>query len=448
MLQVFRERTPSLLILLSLVLLATAGCLRSRAEEEVAAALPLDNSLPESWRPIRPVQEINLDGDVAPEYLLFFTYEGANGPIGAIIYDNRVGDTIQLDGEESSRPSASLMPYPILPSYRSDGGLGFIAQSEQQGDIGVYPLNFRTAAGGETTPNEADEGEADEGATDEGATEGTQQTDLLAILGGTTYITFVWWQPEQESYGIKQLHTPSHFETEKFQPFPWESWRETPQPIEEIISVYPVHDRNLLCYRRRHTLTAPAPEALNGRQPIRTVEYRTTNMGLDFCSGTPAAPFYPEGVVLAYLSNGATALLDPNLDDAARQEIQATAVPESVVYVNDLASYKTVSNGAAENNGVQVCVEILRPGTFYRSQEMTVAATEQGNAVSAESTEPDSAPAYALQWLLFTLRHEPFQLDPPPPQPDRLFITKVSVLPVATRNIPLECRVQLGDQSR
>lgn len=412
------------------MLLFTGGCLRAQTEEAVVVALPLNNSLPQAWEPLGPVQEINLDGDEAPEYLLFFTYDGPTGPVGAVIYDNRLGSGDGVAADESNRPSASLMPYPILPNYRADGGQGFIAEPAQKESIALYPLALRPP----TTP---------EITTDETAVAPTPQADLLTILGGTNYITFVWWQPTQDSYGITQLYAPSHFETEEFQPFPWETWRATPTSIEQIVSVHPVRDRNLLCYRRLHTLTAPNLETLAADQPIGTIRYEETNLGLSFCSGTPSIPFYPEGVVLAYLLDN-PALLDANLDEGVRQEIQAVVMPEEIVYVNDLAGYKTIRNISPEGTTTQVCAEVLRPGAFYLTHEMTVAANQQGDPIPFAQTDANVAPPYALQWLLFELRYEPFHLDPPPPQPDRLFITKVTVLPVPTRNIPLECRVQLG----
>ncbi len=420
-------RTRSAILLGSVLLLSFAACRRPQTDD-AAAALPLDYSLPATWKTVGAVQQINIDGDPIPEYLLFFTYDNTadgSGPVGAVIYDNLPGDALGPEVDESQRPSASLMPFPVLPSYRTDGGQGFIAEPGQQSTLAIYPLRFGASAPVAET------------------NEPVPPADALAILGGTTYLTLVWWQAASERYGIAQLHAPSHFEAAPFQPFNWESWRASPEPIRSIISVHPVHDRNLLCYRRRHTLVEPTTDSGASGQGVANILYHEQDLGLDFCRERPASPFYPEGVVLAYLLGNEGLLEQELIDDAARATIQSTAAPADVVYVKDLASYKTIRNLANPNNEIQVCAEVLRPGDYYSTTSNTVAADEQGRAFSFEPTAARPDPPHVLHWLLFTLQHKPFQLEPLP-LPDRLTVKNVRELPVPTRHIPLECKVQLS----
>lgn len=424
------------MVMLFVVGLLLVGCVRPNATT-VEATLPLENSLPASWLPLDNVTRINLDQDPIPEYLLFFTYDGANGPVGAVIYDNRRGGTIgETDGErvdQSNRPTASLMPYPLLPSYRTYAGEGFLAEPTQKDNLSVHAIRFRA------DPEETESTEVLDG-------------DALTILADTrnvTYITFVWWKPTASSpdvdgvYGIQQIYAPDHFESAPFQRFDWEAWRANPQPIEEIISVHPVHDRNLLCYRRKHVLVSPTPEQIAGSGPIGELHYQEINLGLDFCNGRPAAPFYPEGVVLAYLLGNDTLLAD-DLDAETAQRFATVAQPSTVVYPTNLASYKAVINLADREQTIQVCAEVLRPGREYAERLQTVSADAQGNARPLR--EGELTPPYTLQWLLFTLKHKPFDLGPPP-LPDRLTLVDVRELPVAARHIPLDCKVQLETYS-
>src|SRR5690606_3517473 len=90
--------------LIVLCLCLVTAC-RSAGSETDAVALPLAESLPVSWAALRDVEEVNIDGDDATEYLLLFTYDASGiattrdffssssqavGPVGAIIYDAQV----------------------------------------------------------------------------------------------------------------------------------------------------------------------------------------------------------------------------------------------------------------------------------------------------------------------------------------------------------------------
>lgn len=396
-------------------------------QRRATAALPLTEVLPAAWSPLRDVEEVNIDGDAAPEYLLFFTYDTTSaaapqrtlfslggttptGPIGAVIYDGQVvtgtTPTVQVSPD---RPTTAFVPYALLPSYRAGAGLGYVAEPTQSEAIDAYTVSYRTAGQ---------------------ATGAAAAPDTVILLGGTTYLTFAWWQNRAAGYGVTQLYGPGGFEEALYQKFDWADWQRTPQPIRDIIAVHPLHDRNLICRRFRYVLDEAA---LSGGRPGAGAPllFQKSDLGLHFCAGTPVHPFYPEGVVLAYLLEGSTALLDTT---ALTQTltIQPNQLPwlaeliqnEGILRIDDLASYSTLNANRAQQSAaaldtIKVCAVLtLQPATNASS----VGALQQG--------------------LLFTLRHEPAGFQPP--TPDQLFIQTVEMIAAPAGSGVVDCEQQLG----
>ncbi len=425
-----RGRGLVLLCLAGIALLMSA-CLRT-ADEPVTAALPLNENLPTSWTPLGDVQGINIDGDAPTEYLLFFTYDSNNGPVGAVIYNTETADSSTDSENASSRLSTSFIPYSILPSYRPGTGQGFIAEPGQRNAIGVYPVTFQRA--GATNPAE----------------QASLPADALAILGGNNYLTWVWWQAQQDSYGVTQLYSAGNFEAALFQPFDWETWQAAPTPIRDIIAVYPLHDRSLLCRRQRHLLVAPTEAALAAGTSFDRIEYRAVDLGLNFCNGAPATPFYPEAVVLTYLLNGAATLWDQQaLDATTIARFETLVARTAILRIDDLASYKTIpGTGTTAGGGAlvtaahtTVCAQLLLPAEFADANTPKVALSDvMADATSSGAPPTDEAgqPLYSRRWLLFTLRHE--QPHREPATPDQLYLTNVEVLPVPETGVAVDCR--------
>ncbi|MEZ4614453.1 MAG: hypothetical protein R2867_02910 [Caldilineaceae bacterium] len=490
--QVRLQRPYQLSMLLSIVVLCS-GCLPAD-EATVTAALPLDDVLPATWTPLGDVQPVNIDGDSASEYLLFFTYDSNGGPVGAVIYnpenDGRFSQPIpeqpaseqptpqqtaegeSIDGVPNgspvnrdtlgandtpvasiNRPASSLVPYPILPSYRPGAGQGFIAESAQAGVISVYPLTLGPTTA--TTPNEPT----------------PRQADALAILGGANYLTLVWWQRPQHEYGVTQLYAPAYFEAALFTPFDWESWRASPQFINEIIAVHPLHDRSLLCRRKRYTLVSPVATSgidinalvAGSTAVVENILYHEMDMGLNFCNGAPVTPFYPEAVTLAYLTTGSASLLDAQLPADAVNAIEQRVARSAIVRINDLASYQTISyapsspfpantanTSATNSRGVinndsytTACAEVLLPGHYVGLDAQAVYAPDVIVADAADTPKDSTGrTVFAKRWLLFTLHHVPPQLEPP--SADQLYITNVEAIPVPNDQIAVNCKEWLS----
>jgi len=414
-----------------LLLLLTSGCLRQRATATVVPSLPLANSLPAAWTPLRDVQAVNIDGDALTEYLLFFTYNNTStpGPVGAVIYDSQADYTPNLAGERRDQPSSALIPYALLPSYRPGAGQGFVAEPSQREAVAFYPINFRMRAATPTATPTADSTVA-----------AVTQADALIIRGGNTYLTFVWWQNPEVGYGITQLYAAGGFEQAPQQPFNWAEWQDAPQPIAQIIAVQPLHDRNLLCRRIRHRLVAPnTAELPPPGTPIGSLIYQAEDLGLQFCNGVPAAPFYPEGVVLAYLLTGREDLRDLALPNAQTPErFDQLLQRDLLVRVEDLAAYKALAADRMLGDQARtttVCAELT-------VQVPTAVAVSRETTTTTLPVIDGAPPLVERRWLLFTLRHQPPTLNPP--TPDQMVIVNVNALAAPAPGVVLDCHQQLG----
>ncbi len=413
-----------MLFCLPLFVLSCATLQRSET-----AALPLTEVLPAAWSPLRDVEEVNIDGDAAPEYLLLFTYDttaaaaaprrtlfsmGSStpaGPIGAVIYDGQVvtgtTPTVQVSPD---RPTTAFVPYAILPSYRAGAGMGYVAEPTQSETINAYAVSYRTAG--------------------QSATAAAAAADTVILLGGTTYLTFAWWQNRATGYGVTQLYGPGGFEQTLYRKFDWATWQRDPAPIRDIIAVHPLHDRNLICRRFRYVLDEAA---LGSGRPGAGAPllFQKGDLGLHFCANTPGHPFYPEGVVLAYLLEGSEALLDTDAltRTVTIQPNQLSWLSEliqnkSILRVDNLASYTTLTANRAQQpaaplDTIKVCA-----------------------VLTIQPTAGASSAAALRQGLLFTLRHEPAGFQPP--TPDQLFIQTVEMLAAPVGAGVVKCEEQLG----
>ena len=417
-----------LFLMTTLMTTLMTSCTLSRQVDE--AALPLTDALPASWTALRDVQEVNIDGDGAAEYLLLFTYDAIGvsapssffarasvpvGPIGAVIYDAQVVTaTATTEQVSPNRPTNAMVPYAILPSYRRNAGQGFIADADQREAVQAYPVSYRSLSQiGSTTP------------------------DTLIFLGGETYLTLAWWQNRTEGYGVTQIYAPGGFETALYNAFDWTQWQRNPQPIQEIIAVHPLHDRNVLCRRFRYTL-ADAQNTESRPSRTGTIHFQKSDLGLHFCGGTPDHPFYPEGVVLAYLLEGNDNLLDSRVMSSTVTSaenniawLQQLVASGKIMRIDDLASYATLT-ADAPSSGVATQVPTL-PDTIGVCAVIELGSQENAAQNGATNTQ---------QGLYFILRHEPAQIQPP--TPDRLFIATVKTIAAPIVGSVINCQEQLG----
>jgi hypothetical protein len=384
--------------------LATAlllgGCLPlwSRPAE---LTVDLTDFLPPDWQPVGPLQPINIDDDEAVEYLMLYTYDHSNGagPVGAIILDPQSEVVVTDDNERLAiRPSSFLNPYPILPNYWTGSGQGFIAAPEQRDAVVVTQLAY-AGAGFDVT---------------------AAKPDLLILRGGDTYLTFVWWKGVDDGYGVEQLYAPGGFVD-----VDWTAWQRAPTPLHSIVSSRPLNDRNLFCRQIRYDLAET--ESIDPTVIRQATRYTETDLGLHFCYGPPAHPFYPEGVVLAYLLHPGhrLPLSTPALrEDPARQAAIGQLIGLDILdRVEEVRSYATVPTRRVEGSAptperiMPVCAHIV------------------------VKPEGEDGPRQA-RWLLFELDHQPPLAEPSTPH--RLFVRNVLSIPASPELVGLSCQQILG----
>ncbi|RIK44525.1 MAG: hypothetical protein DCC55_02345 [Chloroflexi bacterium] len=387
----------SILLLAALLL---GGCLPF-VNRQATLTLDLTDFLPPDWQPVGQLQTINIDDDDASEYLLLYTYDhsGGVGPVGALILDPQSEAVVTDENERLAiRPSSFLNPYPILPNYWTGSGQGFIAAPDQRDAVVVTQVAY-TGAGFDATP---------------------ARPDLLILRGGDTYLTFVWWRSVNEGYGVAQLYAPGGFEG-----VDWAAWQRAPAPILSIVSTVPLHDRNLFCRKVRHDLVEA--ETFDPAAYQQAIRFTETDLGLHFCHGPPAHPFYPEGVVLAYLlhPDHRLALSTPALrEDSARQASISQLIGFDILdRVEEILGYPTVAVRELEN--ASPSLERIMP---VCAQVVVRPEGEQGPAEQ--------------RWLLFELDHQPPLAEPATPH--RLFVRNVLSIPASPGVVGLSCRQILG----
>ncbi|CAN5800231.1 hypothetical protein BH10CHL1_BH10CHL1_36720 [soil metagenome] len=395
--------SPCLFGFMLICTLFLAGCFRRSNVPNMS--FDLNELLPAGWTAVGAVREIDIDDDPTLERLVFFSYDKSPqtnaGPIGALIYDlhEDKGIVTNQGAAVANQSSSSLVRYQILPSYWQGAGQGFIAEPSQAANILVYPVTYAAidSQGAAMTRKE------------------------LVVRGGATYLTFIWWKGTVEGYGVAQLYAPGGF-----QGIDWTEWEREPKPINQITGLYPLHDRNSLCRKVTYDRNDVAPtmltpligETIAYRQEIY---YKASNRGLDFCDGAPTHPFYPEGVVLAYLldAKNRTDLLDPSLQSSIEiTRVQSVVDPGRLILVDDLHGQQDIpiTNPTVVAPGVTI-------------QTRVCAKVMAWTDATATTFEP--------RWLLFTLQHQ--SSTPDASAVDQLAIVNVNQVAASTEGGLLDC---------
>ena len=360
-------RSIALCVLIALSLVGCSGGGGSGGGEASIASIPsinLSELLPEEWK-FTEYHEINIDENPQwVERLILFRYSQPTGsisvsPIGATIYDSQYDGRLQTGEDElmPNQPSGILVPYRLLPSYWPGTGQGFIAQSNEAVTLDlVNRLNiseFARAVKRLTPTPEPIFAESEIVPTSTPAPR-IPPADELIIWGGnnlvTTRMTVVWWKSIYDGYGFTQVYAPGglydiHWETDGIA---------GNNPVRWLRGSWPRNERSMLCYDTRYTRTLSPVNDDDHWQ--RSIQYVATSLGLVFCHGTPAHPFYPEGVVLAYL-------LDPEnsvhlLGDGQGAQYQKTLGARNTYYVDNILAYPIVDT--QEPIETAVCVELMK----------------------------------------------------------------------------------------
>lgn len=384
------------------VMLIGAGFLGACArEEKTPLNIDLSEILPREWTPEGIWQPINIDADMEQEYLLFYHYDASTnadgasfaGPMGAVIYDPQTpASAPDATSDGASPPAPWLQPYALLPSYWRGAGYGFVAPPTQQGTPAFQAVK-------RVRPEEVENRYFEALAVQRQATQGDvtvedvmpdqlPATDELIVFGGSspiggyTHISLFWWSNAREGYGSTQISAPGGLTVmERDDP-------ENPSPIRKIRARYPQNDRSVLCKESFFTrFLDPDFTSPDAYRPA--VYYVEGPRSLIFCYGIPDTPFYPEGVVLAYLldKTGHAHLVEP----AQRERI--AGILRNGYRVDGLQAFATVDYFASS--------------AAARSTEKPILTKVWANLVY-QSTDPETGEEREERPLFqFTLRHVP-----------------------------------------
>ena len=427
---------PFAALLLAVLLLA--GCRNS--QQTTSDGPQVLSTLPQGWTPIvlgtsglfnRNTSywaPINIDNDLATEYLLYFTYD--NGQVGAIIYDQQTGSTGVVNATPvpaPNQPTGVYIPYQVEPSYwrRTDAPdkVGFIAppntgaQSLKLVQVQRYPAGEPGMAG---TAN-----------PDPGSN--VPATNEAIIYGGNTVITVLWWRNAFNGYGITQMEAHGGLTPEP-QPA-----GEVQRPLQTVDGLTPLTDllaRSVMC-RKTHYTRVDATNPPDVIEPVyqSPVRYAESEGGIVFCLSVPAYPYYPEGVVLAYLNppppgepvSGQQPIdlsqqyLWSDLNDAQRSAINTT------VTVNGTGTSTGSSDGPMVVRELRAPASVALPPDVRTPNGPPITTSVCAEIVSEDGTQ--------LKRLLFSLLYEPVQENGTTVVPERFAITAVTDI----TNVVLNC---------
>lgn len=374
-------------MLFALVVVAAmlvSGCGVLRPDEPLN--VDLRAAIPSYWRPIDNLREVNIDGDADVEYILFYHYDDGsardsgnrvNGPVGAVIFDLQIdsGNVLGPEPKElvpiPNQPSAFYVPHRILPNYWPATGNRFYAVP----GASFFPVGYYIAEPEDAANIRIEEVQRAEPIPDE---EGEDVVaEEMIIYGGATHITIAWWENSFDSYGVAHLHAPGGFRDFK----PPEAVRTS--PIESVQGAFPLHDRSRLCRNFLYTRDKDDENVVKAPNTTKTaVRYVVSELGLDFCDNTPDHPFYPEGVVLAYLLDsdrrGDWILPKDNDDTIAKararidRAINFGKIASDTERVQNLRTASIISYPPRAEGGVEynlettVCVELVSADNVRR----------------------------------------------------------------------------------
>jgi hypothetical protein len=427
----------------TILLLATTGCGIFQSSSGAPLELNYAGTLPASWNPLGTWHPVNVDDDDDVEYLLLFTYD--QGQVGGAIYDSQISPdllgVVDIPATPVPSPTITLVPVPLQPlayyrpyrlmpsswsySYGGNVGHGFLAAPGDSGNVQILapprPDGNATATAeiSESTVAQSDENETEAG--QENAESSSQQNEQsmpnpeleMMILGGDTHLTFVWWRDQLRGYGVTQLTAQAGFSDEN-----WQDWPSNPIPIQEIDGLDPLTDyraRSQLCritHYTRDKLSLPPDPSMAG---LPSISFSEENQGLTFCNDVPAYPFYPEGVVMAYLTLADGAATDAELQTAAghllTEGVDADTIQRDTSQillqdemVDDIAAYETVPAQPA----------IVTDDEYLPTTTVCVEA--------AERDDPQSR-----RWVVYTLQYQPPDFSQR--LPDRWTISSATEIP-------------------
>jgi hypothetical protein len=309
------------------VMYGTRQC--SPPQEVIELPLDLADIIPETWEPQdSALPLVDIDGDGEREWLLIYRYDSpreGRGPIGGVIYDAQVNLSPHAPGQRIPYRSAFLVPYSLLPDTRAGKGQGYLADTRVDEPVSVD-------------------------------TNGDGDADELIIAGygrdpAITRLSIFRWQGLDQGYSVQHFQGSGGI-------VPVDSNEDG--VLEEIIVLERMYERSQFC--RQQTQVREG----NGR-------YSAGSPSLVFCYGTPDHPFYPEGVVLAFLLS------------SRQQRMAEVSRPDGEPGLLTVSGRREIqAQGLHEVRSIRV-LQFTYPGVAISSSEGLVEVDEQ--LLGAESVE-------------------------------------------------------------
>ncbi len=282
-------RTIFILLVIGIGLLLLWMLIRPRlgslgAASETSVPVDLKNVIPGSWvvQTEMGPQECDFDRDGEKERLVVYRYDapataapGSNaGLIGAVIFDSQVNRVPQEPSVESPYRPAVLVPYKLLPDIYTQKGQGYLGETNAK----VIP-----APGGK---------------------DGCLSKEIV-VLGTTTgnsnmkapnFLSIFRW--EGEKVGYTGVHYTGNERIEI-------ATTDT-NAVKSFITYDRLDDRSALCKVQPYVRYLPQGSAPDIDLLDTALDFRplVLDFTISFCSGIPADPYYPEGVVAALLRGG------------------------------------------------------------------------------------------------------------------------------------------------
>lgn len=241
--------------------------------------VPLDvkSIVPKSWTVLTDKGVVcDFDEDGAAEWLVMFRYDTSgygpqdsltHGEIGGVVYDSQVNRVPQSPGAQSPSRPALLIPYPLLPDVYAGKGQGYLGEADVRTHL--YQLaGSKTCSSSEFAVL--------------GTTSGTLPGAQAAFLS-----LFRW---DGDAVGYSGVHYVGNARIAIDDPA---------KPIVHFQTYNRLNDRSVLCAVQAYSRPVATGE---GAVP-QTIQFTEDAAAytIDFCFNAPGDPFYPEGVVVAFL---------------------------------------------------------------------------------------------------------------------------------------------------
>ena len=305
--------------------------------------IDLEAIKPPDWVPARDegLLQINIDGDIEPEWLFFYKDNYNTGQVGGIIYDAQNRPRGDASIPLSDQAPTYLVPYRLMPDYVALKNQGYLGDDQVLYHVaGEQRLSVPTPT---PPPN----------TTPTPMPKDVESGDRLLIRGQfhgvTNRFSVFWWLGPDAGYGGALATTPGWFSLHAEDPANWKLWDENPLQIATLWAWEPQVDRSNICRVVEWRLD-PGPN------PPATWHFLALyDEGvLRFCSKQiPTEPSFPEGQVLAYL-----------LDNHAERWSMSNPPHYTNVRVYRL-SVPTVTNPTAASPLIPVDVDFEADGIMH-----------------------------------------------------------------------------------